>query len=185
MPRFQRVSSGHNNFQSFTSELWHHESSREMKGPNRMRCCPAFAAMGWFVWATDRRWHRHALSSLLWREHLRFRRLHSLNFSTVTDAARLYLLSNAHKHILNCCWEASYQSQNVCADGGKFRNPVTSQHMQGWITWRGWVIHWQAAFKILNWDFQGLKVIAFIGIPKRALCVAGVVELSAEGWMLL
>lgn len=100
-------------------------------------------------------------------------------------AERLDQLSKAHKRILHCCWEKSYQSQNVCTDGEKFRSPVTHRHMQGWIIWRGWVIRWQAAFKILNRDIRGLKVIAFIGIPNWALCVAGVVERSAEGWMLL
>lgn len=40
-------------------------------------------------------------------------------------------------------------------------------------------------FKIPSRDVQGLKVIAFLGIPRWTLRAAGVVERSAEGWMLL
>lgn len=55
--------------------------------------------------------------------------------------------------------------------------------MDGWITRSGWVTFWQAALKILNRDFPGLKVITFLGIPEWTVCVcvAGVVLRPAEG----
>lgn len=121
-------------FMSEEFNLWAVTSWEQQRreGPEQEFCWrTAFtvALMVWFFRVTDRRWQWHVLCLLLWMEHLQFRSLHSLTFSTMTNTLWLYPASNAHKHISNCCWEKSYQSQDVCADGEQFRTPVTHRQM--------------------------------------------------------